>query len=342
MAKIKSDTNQFVSGDLGVGRSLSVGGDLNLRGDARVEHGLAVKGWLDAPNVLDACKGFFRDYSSLKQEYPMGQNGWWALVGHELPAAIWRVENHVWVDTGATGGEGFITDAALKALLDKLAADLKSEISRVDGLISDLSSELNSAKELVDSLMEWSAEAEAELQQLMGERGSVELQPMVLPMTQMMHWCEVLSWTDATSSDEIRNYFMSYPGLWKELFDAASGATNRGIYVLGDDSYRKAVFKPGSMEYEEVAATTWGRIRLHPISTSENQGGQSCLLGYESTGSDKVRHEYRIDLYHSKDDKVYQCRTWEVTAAGGGGGGGEIPADVESRLRALENLVTMV
>lgn len=33
MAKIKSDTNQFVSGDLGVGRSLSVGGDLNLRGD---------------------------------------------------------------------------------------------------------------------------------------------------------------------------------------------------------------------------------------------------------------------------------------------------------------------
>lgn len=40
MAKIKSDTNQFVSGDLGVGRSLSVGGDLNLRGDARVEHGL--------------------------------------------------------------------------------------------------------------------------------------------------------------------------------------------------------------------------------------------------------------------------------------------------------------
>lgn len=234
--------------------------------------------------------------------------------------------------------EGANTSLRVGALL----ADTIDTIRAAQESADDLGTRLGKVEKTTADLLTWSAEVVNDLSTLKDLQTTVRLEPMNKPLVQQMHWCEVLSWTDSTPDSEIRQYFEYFPGLWEELWAAASGVTNRGICALGDDSYRRLVpGGSGMSQYEEVEATTRGTVRMQPVSTSENVGGQSLLLGYEVTGSDGRRHVWRIDLFHSKDDKVYRARRWEVTQAGSGSGGGNVPQDVEARLQALEGLLRM-
>ena len=102
MSEIK--TNVF-AGDVSVGRNVFAGGDAKISGDASIGHNLVVKGWLDARNVKHANKGMFLSASRLSEVYPSPRDGWWALVGDGLPAAIYVAHDGKWVATGKTGGE---------------------------------------------------------------------------------------------------------------------------------------------------------------------------------------------------------------------------------------------
>ena len=102
MSEIK--TNVF-AGDVSVGRNVFAGGDAKISGDASIGHNLVVKGWLDARNVKHANKGMFLSASRLSEVYPSPRDGWWALVGDSLPAAIYVACDGEWVSTGKSGGE---------------------------------------------------------------------------------------------------------------------------------------------------------------------------------------------------------------------------------------------
>lgn len=84
-------------------RNITAGGDVTVRGAATVEHGLKVKGWLDAPNVIGAGKGMFRTSQELRVAYPRPENGLWAIVGTTLPGELWLAYGHQWQKVG-TGG----------------------------------------------------------------------------------------------------------------------------------------------------------------------------------------------------------------------------------------------
>ena len=99
-----SRQNTEIPGDVSVLGNVNVAVDANVNGNATVGHDLVVKGWLDAPNIKGAMKGIFATVEELKAAYPNPRPGWFAFVGNALPAAIWRVENGVWIDTGEIGG----------------------------------------------------------------------------------------------------------------------------------------------------------------------------------------------------------------------------------------------
>lgn len=102
MEKVKGTT---ITGDVSIGRNLNIGGDVKVEGSATIDRELTVKGWLNAPNVRGAGKGFFATEEELNEAYPTPQAGWYALVGDTLPATIYRVVNGKWVSTETTGGE---------------------------------------------------------------------------------------------------------------------------------------------------------------------------------------------------------------------------------------------
>ena len=96
--------NQNVQGNLNVSRNLHVGGHADVKGDLTVGHGLKAKGWLDAPLIKGAMKGLFPSVEALRKEYPEPLPGWFALVGDELPADLYRSEGKGWTATGKKGG----------------------------------------------------------------------------------------------------------------------------------------------------------------------------------------------------------------------------------------------
>jgi hypothetical protein len=73
-------------------------------GNMSVKGNLKVEGWLDAVNVKGPNKGLFTDVKSLREAFPMPHDGWWALVGYSLPAAIYVGQGGEWVATGGEGG----------------------------------------------------------------------------------------------------------------------------------------------------------------------------------------------------------------------------------------------
>ena len=161
MSEIK--TNVF-AGDVSVGRNVFAGGDAKISGDASIGHNLVVKGWLDARNVKHANKGMFLSASRLSEVYPSPRDGWWALVGDSLPAAIYVACDGEWVSTGKSGGEITIDVeqywSALTSVRDELAlvresvSDAKSSAvaeanAYSDAAVSDAkSSAVAEAKEL--------------------------------------------------------------------------------------------------------------------------------------------------------------------------------------------------
>ncbi len=119
MTDIEQTKNTALKGSLAVGRNVTVGGRADISGDARFAHDVRVEGWLDARNIRGAGVGFFESIDRLNEAYPEPRDGWYALVGTELPAKVYRAWNGKWTDTGKTGGEPSIDyDKAKQVALD--------------------------------------------------------------------------------------------------------------------------------------------------------------------------------------------------------------------------------
>lgn len=94
-----------IDGDVAVGRNVSAGGNAVVRGCATIGHNLKVEGWLHAPNIKGACKGYFWSLTDLNDAYPAPADGDYAFVSESgLPGPIYIAKNGVWTDSGKTGG----------------------------------------------------------------------------------------------------------------------------------------------------------------------------------------------------------------------------------------------
>lgn len=94
-----------IDGDVAVGRNVSAGGNAVVRGCATIGHNLKVEGWLHAPNIKGACKGYFLSLTDLNDAYPAPADGDYAFVSESgLPGPIYIAKNGVWTDSGKTGG----------------------------------------------------------------------------------------------------------------------------------------------------------------------------------------------------------------------------------------------
>ncbi|MCU6767832.1 hypothetical protein OCV73_02520 [Barnesiella propionica] len=117
-----------LEGDVSVGRNLTTGGNVTVRGSGVIERDFEVKGWLKARNIKGACKGLFVTEARLNQSYPTPHNGWWAMVGNAIPAAIYRADAGAWVATGETGGNPVLEIENLSEL-ESMVTSLQDFIS---------------------------------------------------------------------------------------------------------------------------------------------------------------------------------------------------------------------
>lgn len=133
MSSIK--INSFV-GDVTVGRNLVAGGNADIKGDTVVRKNLRVEGWLDAPNIKEARKGWFATVADLTETYPEPDTGWWALVGTTLPALLYLAREGKWINTGqSTGNEITVDSDAYNKVIDKIKEDsarIKSDIDNIN------------------------------------------------------------------------------------------------------------------------------------------------------------------------------------------------------------------
>lgn len=94
-----------IDGDVAVGRNVSAGGNAVVRGCVTIGHNMKVEGWLHAPNIKGACKGYFLSLTDLNDAYPAPADGDYAFVSESgLPGPIYIAKNGVWTDSGKTGG----------------------------------------------------------------------------------------------------------------------------------------------------------------------------------------------------------------------------------------------
>lgn len=114
--------NNNFDGDVSVGRNLATGGDANIQGSATIGHNLKVKGWLEADNIKDTCKGMFETVEKLRLAYPLPKDGWWALVGDSLPAKIYLAEAGEWNASGGTSGLPTLDSQQLEDILGNFPA----------------------------------------------------------------------------------------------------------------------------------------------------------------------------------------------------------------------------
>lgn len=130
--------NEEINGDLTVNRDVVVGKNLHTRGNAQFDHGVVVKGWLDAPNIKGAFKGLYASGSALKSAYPRPMPGWYALVGNAIPADVWRVDGDEWVPTGEKGGEPNMDLASLVERIEAAEEVMLGTESRVETAEEDI------------------------------------------------------------------------------------------------------------------------------------------------------------------------------------------------------------
>lgn len=134
--------NNNFDGDVSVGRNLATGGDANIQGSATIGHNLKVKGWLEADNIKDTCKGMFEAVEKLRLAYPLPKDGWWALVGDSLPAKIYLAEAGEWNASGGTSGLPTLDSQQLEEILGNFPAmqeDISNNKKAIDQTKENLS-----------------------------------------------------------------------------------------------------------------------------------------------------------------------------------------------------------
>lgn len=154
--------NKQIDGDVAVGRDMYCGGNAHVSGSAVVKHNLRVEGWLDARNIKGAGKGLFTTVENLDEQYPRPHNGWWALVGSTLPAAIYIASGGEWHATGEVGGEPSLDLTEYREALESLSRLM----DKTQGDIADLFSVSDSIKELASEAKDTAVETRKDLDDL--------------------------------------------------------------------------------------------------------------------------------------------------------------------------------
>lgn len=151
----------LIPGDFTVGRDAQVGGNSVTHGSAIVKRDMRVEGWLDAPNLVGACKGLFASGDALKASYPKPRPGWFAFVGDTFPADVYRVDNGEWAATGEQSYPVF-TISDIASLADKITTvnelietveTLKSNLeTEAEGLIAEIKSLETEVQVMIEEL----------------------------------------------------------------------------------------------------------------------------------------------------------------------------------------------
>ena len=126
-----------IDGDVSVGRNVSLGGKAEIAGSARIGHDLKVEGWLDAPNIKDVNKGFYRSVEALESAYPSPRDGWLAGVGVSSPFAAYIGTGGVWEATGGTI-EVTLDDHQYDEDISQLQENIDNVASRVEETEQDI------------------------------------------------------------------------------------------------------------------------------------------------------------------------------------------------------------
>ena len=140
--------------DISVNRHLNVGRDARIQGNVNIKHSVKIEGWLDAPNMVGAMKGLFEDITKLNAAYPRPQNGWYALVGSEIPASLYRAWDGKWEDTGNLYGSVELGNSIkdFQAQIDEVRADVDNVEVSADELKAAIDAEAATRKTNDDSL----------------------------------------------------------------------------------------------------------------------------------------------------------------------------------------------
>ncbi|MFI3293094.1 MAG: hypothetical protein SNI70_06205 [Rikenellaceae bacterium] len=169
--------NKAIDGELSVGKDLSVGGGITSQGSSHFKKNLKVSGWLEAKNIKAANKGLFTTFADLYAAYPVPENGWWAIVGTDLPAPIYTAYGGTWTATGGEGGNPTID-----------AVDLSASIEALEEAVTDLETDLSTANETIASLSSSSEQTEQTVLDLTSDQTTMnssltELSAEVFPLT---------------------------------------------------------------------------------------------------------------------------------------------------------------
>lgn len=139
--------NKVIDGDA------TVNGNVNVGGNATVERNLKVKGTLDAAKVKQPSVGLFSTLAALQAAYPEPEEGWWAIVGNNIPGEIYDVVDGAWHDTGNEGGGAEIDVSELLTPLEQ-QVDLQGEaIEELQDNMRTAESDIESLESALDTLL---------------------------------------------------------------------------------------------------------------------------------------------------------------------------------------------
>ena len=145
--------NYHIDGDIACGGNSTVGKNLKVQGDSTLKGDVKIEGWLDATNIKTPCKGLFSTSDELKKAYPNPMEGWYALVGENIPATIYKVSGGEWIATSGTGGE-VIVGGADKTLLselsdkvDQLETNVSAIVIRTNQIYEEFVTQIGSVRE---------------------------------------------------------------------------------------------------------------------------------------------------------------------------------------------------
>ena len=171
--------NSFQS-DVAISGDIAVGGNAALRGSLKVDRNLVINGWLDAKNLRTPQKGLFATAQELADAYPFPHPGWWALVGNQLPAAIYVVQDGKWTNSGHTGGSitveasTVVADvSAISEAVEQLQATVASLQAYANGNAADIAANASSIAQLQQSVGAMAADCSTLLLQMQAATTSI-------------------------------------------------------------------------------------------------------------------------------------------------------------------------
>lgn len=224
-----------------VGRDVQVGGDSTTQGNATVKKNLRVEGWLDAPNLTGACKGLFASADELASSYPRPLPGWFAFVGDEFPADIYRSQGGVWVATGAQGTPTYsLTEAIDETRLWEILATegseqinasripsitgLEEKIAEVTSLKAEQEKLINEAKSLLAGVQSLVESSKRTLEDLIA-KAKEEIEEKIAELDSLKELVNSVSGTAYLSVDSNGDvYLRDGRGFYSESFISVKGA----------------------------------------------------------------------------------------------------------------------